>query len=720
MVLAFAVVAGYLVAFISPFIYQLTRRYAGWILSLLPLGLTIYFVRFLNLIDAENTVKESIDWVPTLGVSLSFHVDGLSLVFALLICGIGTLIVLYASSYLEGDPLLGRLYAYLLAFMASMLGLVLADNIITLFIFWELTSITSYLLIGFDHKREEARWAASQALVITGAGGLVLLAGLIMLGQVGGSWTLSELLQQGEQIRAHALYVPILILILIGAFTKSAQFPFHFWLPGAMEAPTPISAYLHSATMVKAGVYLLARLYPVLGQETIWFNIVVTVGLVTMLVGAFLALFNTDLKRILAYSTISALGTLVMLLGLNDYHAVEAAMVFLVVHSLYKGALFMMAGAVYHEVGTRDIEQLGGLRHVMPFLAVGASLAALSMAGIPLFFGFIGKEIIYDAGLHAPSWPYLITAAAVIANIAMVAVAGIVSYHIFFGPKVETPKKGHPAPLRMWLGPILLGIIGLILGTVPVLSDGWVSSASSSVLAEVVSVHLAIWHGFNIPLVLSIITVSGGVGLFLIRDQVRQYKTIVEQISNIGPAQIYRTSLQGTEVSARFITRNLQDGRLRHYIALTIIVAVGLVGYTLFSFYGFTVDLDSQLSEIRPYELIVSVIILIATLAAVRAQSRLAAVAALGVVGYGMGLLFILFSAPDLAMTQISIETLTVVLLVLILYRLPNFVTFATPRTRMRDRVIALTAGGLMTTLVLTVTSLPFQSRLAPYFAEMS
>ena len=461
------ILSGFVLALFAPLIYRTLRQWAGGVIALLPLGLTLYFAGFIGRVVAGENLTFSSRWVPSLSINFTFYVDGLSLLFALLISGIGTLIILYASSYLEGHTQLGRLYAYLLGFMASMLGLVLADNIITLFIFWELTSISSYLLIGFDHRRAAARQAATQALLITGTGGLALLAGLILLGQVGGGWELSALLNQGEVVHQSPLYGLILGLILLGAFTKSAQFPFHFWLPGAMEAPTPVSAYLHSATMVKAGIYLLARLYPLLGHSESWQTYVTAFGLITMLAGAILALFKTDLKQVLAYSTISALGTLVMLLGISTHEAIEAAMVFLVVHSLYKGALFMVAGAIDHETGTRDVQRLGGLRQVMPIITLGAGLSALSMAGIPLFMGFVGKELIYEAGLHAETYAAFLTAASVAANIAMVAVAGIVGYSVFFGPKTETPKHGHEAPLRLWLGPIILATLGTTLRAIP-------------------------------------------------------------------------------------------------------------------------------------------------------------------------------------------------------------------------------------------------------------
>jgi multicomponent Na+:H+ antiporter subunit A len=401
MVMIFAVLSGFMLAIIAPWLHRLTRGATGWLLALLPAGLAVYFASLLGSVANGEAITISRPWATGLGINLSFYVDGLSLLFALMITGIGALVIIYAGSYLAGKPQLTRFYTLVLMFMASMLGVVLAGNLITIFVFWELTSLTSFLLIGLDHDRPGARAAALQALLVTGGGGLALMAGLLLMGQIGGSLELATLLSNGNAVREHALYVPVLLLILLGAFTKSAQTPFHFWLPNAMEAPTPVSAYLHSATMVKAGVYLLARLSPLLGGTDEWHYLVTGAGIVTMLLGALLALVQTDLKRILAYSTVSTLGALVLLLGLDTTLSVKAAMLFLLVHALYKGALFLVAGILDHETGTRDIRRLGGLARAMPITAAAAVLAALSMAGLPPMLGFINKELALrgqDAG----------------------------------------------------------------------------------------------------------------------------------------------------------------------------------------------------------------------------------------------------------------------------------------------------------------------------------
>jgi multicomponent Na+:H+ antiporter subunit A len=657
--------------------------------------------------------------VPSLDVSLSSYLDGLSLLFALLITVIGALVLVYAGGYLAGHAELGQFYALLLLFMGSMLGLVLADNVITLFVFWELTSISSYLLIGFDHDRADARAAALQALLVTNAGGMAMLAGLLLLGQAGGSFQLSVLQTQGEAIRASALYLPILLLILAGAFTKSAQFPFHFWLPGAMAAPTPVSAYLHSATMVKAGVYLLARLSPALGGTSEWTGIVTTTGAMTMVVGGVVAFFQTDLKRLLAYSTVSALGALVLLLGLGTGTAATGAIVFLLAHALYKGALFMVAGAIDHETGTRDAEQLGGLRRAMPITAAVAALAAVSLAGFGPLLSFIGKELLLETVLTATRGRALLVPGVVIAGALFVTVAGIVAIRPFYGALRQTPAHPHEAPVSLWLGPAVLAVLGVVMGLMPgPLEHRLVSPSVRAVLGEPAGLHLALWHGFNVAFALSVVSVIAGGALYLGWTRLRTATPWMETVLAWGPARFFNLALAGLDAIARGQTRLLQNGYLRWYLIVTIGTAVGLAGYTLVS--RGQLQGPGSLAGAPLYQIGLGVLMVLAALAAAHSTSRLAAVASLSVVGYGVALIYIFFGEPVLAMTQFMVETLTVILFVLVFYHLPDPRAISGWLAHARDAVIALAAGGFMTALVLVATSSRAESRLAAYFAEQS
>jgi multicomponent Na+:H+ antiporter subunit A len=714
-----AVLSGFALSLAAPWLQRIARGATGWILAVLPLSLFIYFAGFISAIASGHVFTVSYPWVPSLGVNLSFYLDGLSLIFALLISGIGALVVIYAGGYLAGDGRVGRLYLFLLMFMASMLGLALTGNLITLYVFWELTSVSSYMLIGFDHERDEARTAALQALLVTNLGGLALLAGLLILGLAGGSFELSALLGRGEAIKSHPLYLPLLLLVLLGAFTKSAQFPFHFWLPSAMEAPAPISAYLHSATMVTAGVYLLARLTPVLGDTSEWHYIITITGAVTMLVGAAMAMAQTDLKRLLAYSTVSALGTLTLLIGLGTTPAIKAAMVFLLVHSLYKGALFLVIGSIDHEAGTREVEQLGGLRRRMPVTATAAILAALSMAGLPPLFGFISKELLYEAKLQAPEAGWPITGAGLLANVILVSLAAVIALQPFFGRERETPKEAHEAPLSMLLGPALLALMGLVIGVSPdALATPLVSAAVSAARAEPTEIKLALWHGANPILMLSVATVTGGVCLYLLRKKLYGLNRRLRAAAEYGPARWYDFGLDGVMALAKAQTRVLQNGYLRVYLLVIMAAMLGVVGYALLSRVGLRPPVTPL--DARSYEWIVAAVILGAVIGAVRSSSRLTAVASLCVVGFGVALIYILYGAPDLAKTQFAIETLTVILFVLTLYRLPRFADYSRKLTRLRDLIVGTLVGGLMTALLLAVVAVPLSSRLAGYYAENS
>lgn len=723
--IAVAVLSGFGAALVAASLSRRLQARAGWLIGLLPAGLTLYFASLLPRAATGAAPVFSYAWAPQLGLQLAFRADGLSLLFALLISGVGTLVCIYAGGYLKGPAQLGRFYAWLLTFMASMLGLVLADNLLLLFVFWELTSFGSFMLIGFGHEREEARAAALQALLVTGAGGLALLAGLILLGQAGDTLELSTLLVLGDALRANPLYLPALSLILIGAFTKSAQFPFHFWLPNAMEAPTPVSAYLHSATMVKAGVYLLARLSPALGGTDIWMYTVGGIGAVTMLAGGLLALAQTDLKRLLAYSTVSALGTLTMLTGLGTPLALKAMTVFLLAHALYKGALFLAAGAVDHETGARDVTRLGGLIRAMPLTGMAAGASALSMAGLPPLFGFISKELTYEVALQFGPW---LTGAVIVGAMFTVFVAGVAGIGPFWGsPLLPSPSQGrsetgagvrvHEAPPSLWLGPIVLAGLSLLVGLFPGRVSGiLVGPAVSASIGKATDVKLALWHGVNPALVLSVVTLAAGGGLYALRGSVR--RAMARLAWPWGPAKLYAFALEGLLGLARGQTRILQNGYLRYYLIMIILATIGVAALTLVARGGF--HWPASLFDARFYELALAGLILLAAFRAVTSPSRLGAVAALGVAGYAVALLYLLFGAPDLAMTQFLIESLTVILFVLVFYRLPRFAQLSPPRSRLRDAAVALLGGGLMTVLVLSAVGIQLQPSISGYFVEHS
>jgi multicomponent Na+:H+ antiporter subunit A len=713
------ILSGFVGAILAPWVYRFTGGARGWLFALVPAGLTIYFANFVPAISAGEVMTFSHEWSPSLGLRLSFLVDGLSLLFALLISGIGALILIYAGNYLAGHPQLGRFYAFILFFMASMLGLVLADNLIALFVFWELTSISSYFLIGFDHEREAARAAALQALLVTGGGGLALLAGILLLAVAGGSLEVSALLVDAEAVRANSLYLPIVLLVLAGAFTKSAQVPFHFWLPSAMEAPTPVSAYLHSATMVKAGVYLLARLSPVLGGTELWVYTLSAAGAVTMVAGAYLALRQIDLKRMLACLTVSALGMLTLFLGVGTAQAIAAAMVFLLAHALYKGALFLVAGVIDHETGTRDVNNLGGLRSAMPITATIAVLAALSLAALPPTLGFVGKEMLLGASLEANKESLIIPIALVLASIIYVATAGIVAIRPFFGKKLPTPKPPHEASPWLWLSPAVLAALGVVFGLLPsMVQDSLLRAAVQAIAREPVTLDLALWHGFNLPLALSVVSIACGLAIYGGLNPVLYVLSRLQINSPWGPRHWYSLILAGLNMLARRQTELLQSGYLRYYLLIIMVTTLGLAGSKLLvgiDAASFAPNFDAPF-----YECGVACLILLAALAAVLFQSRLAAVAALGVVGYGVALVFIFFGAPDLAMTQFMIETLTVILFVLVFYHLPRFAILSDRVAVVRDALLAVASGALITTIVFIGYGIQLYPKISDYFIENS
>jgi multicomponent Na+:H+ antiporter subunit A len=717
------VLLGFGIAALAPWLYTVLKQRTGWVLAVYPLAVFVLLEVFSGRVADGNRVTEVHEYLPSMGISLSFALDGLSLLFGLLISGIGALVVIYAGGYLKGHPLLGRFFAYLMMFMSAMLGVVLADDLIALFVFWELTSISSYLLIGFNHEEEKSRESALQALLVTGGGGLALLAGLLMLGTVAGTFEISAIREQGEFIRSHALYVPIFALVALGAFTKSAQFPFHFWLPNAMAAPTPVSAYLHSATMVKAGVYLLARFDVVLGDTPLWTWTVGLTGLATMTLGAIRALRETDLKRILAYSTVTALGTLTLLIGLSFKDALKAAVVFLVVHSLYKGALFMVAGNVDHETGTRDVTRLGGLRSKLPFTSKAALVAAFSMAGFPPLFGFIGKELAYKAKLGLDvSAAWWVPALGVLANALTVTAALVVALRPFWGELRHLPdKEPHEAPRSMLLGPVVLAGYCLFLGLYPGhIEQRVIAPAVQAVLGKPMEIHLALWYGVNLALLLSVITVALGVACYVFWDPLRRVISWADPLWNHGAEAGYRLALRGLISAAGAQTRLIMAGGLRRYLLwIFVVVAAAPVGALLIRG-GATFPTGPP--SVYFTEWVLATVIASAAIAAAVAPGRLTAIASIGVVGFTIALLFQILSAPDLAITQLMVETLFVVIVVLVVHHLPKLAVTRplTSAQTARNLAVAGIVGTTVTSLIWSVTALPFSPHVSEYFAAES
>ena len=690
------------------------KRIARSVLPALIAGLlAVYFTSILIIVGGSGPFNIATEWAPALNLSLSFRFDGLSALFATLITVVGTVIVVYAAKYLEHDRDAAKFNAALFAFMGSMLGLVLSDNVIALFVFWELTGFTSYLLIGFEHDRPEARRAATQALLVTGGGGLALLAAGILMLQAGGTAQLSELAARGSLVAAPA-YVGIVALVLLAAFTKSAQFPFHFWLPNAMQAPTPVSAYLHSATMVKAGVYLVARMTPIVGGTMLWSSTIVIVGAVTMLLGAGRAMLETDLKRVLAYSTISALGILMVLFAIGTPAAAMAGLVFLVAHACYKGALFLVAGAVEHGTGTRDVTRLAGLRRAMPATALAAGLAAASMAGVPLFGGFIAKELLYDTVRFAAlpgRWGDLLVIAVVGASMCLGAAGLTAGIAPFRGRSTPTPAH-HEVPVSLWLGPLILGVAGVLLGLLPGLVSEPIALAVTVISGSRPSGTAALWHGFTITLALSALTLAGAVGLFMTRRRLWRMTWPRE----LQTEHLYSASVTALDAVSSRLGPLLQSGSLRSYVLVVVVSAVGLVATTLAM--NRVLPVVQRSTSVEFHEAVLAALIVSGALSAAFADSTMAAVLSLGVVGYGVAVMYALLGAPDLAMTQFAVETLTVVIFVLVFARMRGFGDLSSTAVRVRDALVAVAAGTLVTTLVLFIGASGTTSRLAAYFAD--
>jgi len=697
MELYWIIAAPLLAAPLSPWLVRAVgAKAAGALLALVPFALVGWLLAQAQ--GVGPACEWSRPWLPSMGVEMALRVGGFERLFLFLVAFIGGLVLIYGGAYLDGDSKVAHFFVIVQIFMASMLGVIAADDMIFTFVFWELTSLTSFLLVGYKFYDPAARKAALQALLVTGAGGLALLGGFILLTQITGETRISALAEHSELIAQSPLFVPALLLVLAGVFTKSAQVPFHFWLPGAMAAPTPVSAYLHSATMVKAGVILLAKLSPAMSQTELWGLIVAPVGALTMLTGAVMAVLQTDLKRLLAYSTVSVLGTLVMLLGFGDAFSFKTAMFLALVHGLYKGSLFMVAGTVDHATGTRDVRSLSGLRKSMPWLGFAAGAAALSMSGVPPTLGFISKELLYEANLSIPFARHSVAGLAVLANSLAVAIALIVGVRPFLGRPGQAAV--HHAPgWGLVLPPVLLAALGLALGLMPWwLDKHLISPAASSLGHDPALAKLTLWHGFTPVLALSAATLVAGFLWFKARSKFFVAALCMEKIHWLTPTALYFSGLDGILKLAAFLTGWIQHGQLRVYVRVTLIAASGLILYATAKVFEEFNTLSTV--PLGIFETMMVVVMAASALVAVRSKSRLTAILSLGGVGYSVAFIFAAYGAPDLAITQLLVETLTVVLFSFVILKLPQIRQISNSRTHRWDALIATIAGLAMTLVV--------------------
>ncbi|NMO78946.1 Na+/H+ antiporter subunit A [Niallia alba] len=740
-ILHWAVLAPFIYTLLIPITYKLLKRvHTGWFVLPLPILLFVYFSSNIGTTSSLQAKIASIPWIPSLGIDFAVKLDGLGMLFSLLIAGIGSLVILYSIYYLDKDKeKLNQFYVYLLFFMGAMLGVVLCDNLIVLYMFWEITSISSFLLIGFWNNRSNSRYGAIKSMVITVFGGLSLLAGIVLLYLMTGSFNISEIITSVQQnsIISHPLFMLGMICILLGAFTKSAQFPFHIWLPDAMEAPTPVSSYLHSATMVKAGIYLIARLSPVFAVSGYWLWIVSLIGIITLLYGSFLAVKQVDLKGLLAYSTISQLGMIMSLLGIGAagvhydnesiyYIATAAAVFHLVNHATFKGSLFMMAGIVDHETGTRDIRRLGGLMKIMPITFAIALIGSLSMAGIPPLNGFLSKEMFFASMLnirdfnmfHLDTWGVLLPIIAWVGSIFTFVYSMILVFKTFTG-KYQPEKlstKPHEAPMGMLISPIILVSLVVIFGLFPgVLSNTILSPAITSIYGGgVYDLHIYHWHGFQPELFMTIGVIVFGTILYL---SVTKWSVIYQAIPVVWN-RIYDWLFGETENTFNKLTNKYMTGSLRTYLIYIFSFFTLILFYTLFAKDGFKID-TSLLAPIGGYEAVLSLVLVISTIAILFSKSRLTSIILLGAVGYTVSLFYVVFRAPDLALTQLVIETVSVALFLLCFYHLPrNARKKESIPFKISNAVISVLVGLVVMLIAIASYSTKLFDSISPYYVD--
>lgn len=692
---------------------KLSRNQATSLTAIAPLAALAITLYHAPAVLAGETIRFSAQWIPALGLDISLRLDGLSLLFLFMILGIGLLVILYARYYLSQNDSLPKLFSYLMLFMTAMLGIVMSNNVIQLWVFWELTSISSFLLISYWWHKSEARKGARMALAVTGAGGLALLGGLMLLGDIVGSYDLDTILASKAIIQSHDLYELALVLVLLGAFTKSAQFPFHFWLPHAMAAPTPVSAYLHSATMVKAGIFLLARFYPALAGTDTWFLLVGLTGLTTLLFGAYIALFKHDLKGLLAYSTISHLGLITLLLGLDTQLATVAAIFHIINHATFKASLFMATGIIDHETGTRDMRKLNGMWRYLPYTATLAMVAAAAMAGVPLLNGFLSKEMFFAETLHQQvlgSMSWLIPVLATVAGALSVAYSSRFIHDVFFnGEPIDLPRTPHEAPRYMRVPIEILVVLCILVGIFPHFAvDGILSAASLAVLGQAMPEYkLTIWHGFNLPLLMSGMAVIGGLFIYVNRKYLFQFQA---SLPPFNAKKIFERFLAFVVNWCQNKIQSTENGSLQRYVFIMLGVVLLASGWPLFEMKQLAGSVPNTPVDIQ--NAIGAGLLIIGAIATVIwHRIRMVSLLMLSIVGLMVSVAFTRFSAPDLALTQLTVEVATIILLMLALFFLPQ----STPRESsslriLRDVVISSTVGVIIASICYALLTRPLDS----------
>ena len=737
----------FIFAMAVPYIYKkfTPRIHTGWFVFIIPLLIFTYLLTFIPQISSGNTVSATVPWLPSYNINFTTYVDGLSLVFGLLISGIGALVILYSVYYMSKHrEALHNFYVYLLLFMGAMLGVVFSDNIFVLYVFWELTSVSSFLLIAYWYEREKSRYGAQKSMLITIFGGLAMLAGFIMLAMISDTYSIREMVRNATMFPSQPLFIPAMILILIGAFTKSAQFPFSIWLPDAMEAPTPISAYLHSATMVKAGIYLVARLTPIFGGSAEWFWLVSGVGMITLLYGSVNAVRQTDLKALLAYSTISQLGLIMSLLGLGSaslYYkigddssvyaiAIFAAIFHLVNHSTFKGCLFMVVGIIDHETGTRDIRRLGGLMHLMPISFTLTVIGSFAMAGIPPFNGFLSKEMFFTAVLNASQMTvfngdYMMLFIPIIAWIASVftfVYSMILVFKTFRGKNKpeKLGRKVHEAPIGMLIPPLVLGSLVILIFFFPnVLSHYLLKPALAAVLptlaqAGELNVKISAWHGWNAELFMTIGVI--GIGTLLYIYLKKWYPIYRIYPEGLTLNNLYNLGLETMENMSRLITNRYMTGFVRDYLVYIFLFIILLTGGTMWLFDGFYFD-PSNDAPVNLFEAGLMIAMVVTAITVLFSKNRITSIVAVGGLGFLVSFFFVLFRAPDLALTQLVVETVTTALFLLCFYHLPQLrKEISTVRFKAVNAMISIGVGVVVTIVALSANGNRFFESISSYY----